>query len=405
MNFKDYIDNLNNLDNCEARVELETFYTFNSSIFKFFKTINFTIEELLVQTNVSAKAKAQLEDILPILIKLRSEILSLEQYTFAIGYKEKVDVAIQYIKDKMVLNEVEDVAHKFYKLLEDNKSALLEAQKKKEDNYNLSPLQKAEKRFYTNGPRGCDLETLRILAEHSKDANLLETIVDTIDEYEKNITDPDDSIVAIIATNHNLKMRTLEFLVDNYEVTHFSIAQLSRVSSNILSKLANTKDVFVKSAVGLNIKTPIEILNKLANDDSYLVRLHVAKNTKSSLELLKKLSYDKDSLVSKAAKENPNYSELKGSTINTNVSTKSGCFIATACYGDYDAPEVIILRKYRDEHLLTNWLGSLFVRFYYAVSPSIARCLEKSDMVKSFIRNYFLRPIVRQIQCKYSNKN
>ena len=74
--------------------------------------------------------------------------------------------------------------------------------------------------------------------------------------------------------------------------------------------------------------------------------------------------------------------------------------VATACYGNYDAPEVLVLRRYRDEQLLTNHWGTLFVKFYYAVSPSLAKRIAKSDKVKNFIRHYFLRPIVNHIQNK-----
>ena len=38
-----------------------------------------------------------------------------------------------------------------------------------------------------------------------------------------------------------------------------------------------------------------------------------------------------------------------------------GCFIATAVYGSYDAPEVIILRKFRDRVLCRNYFGKSFV--------------------------------------------
>ena len=54
---------------------------------------------------------------------------------------------------------------------------------------------------------------------------------------------------------------------------------------------------------------------------------------------------------------------------------EGGCFIATAAYGDYDAPEVLELRKFRDEKLLPYSIGKLLVRTYYIISPSIARWL------------------------------
>ena len=82
-----------------------------------------------------------------------------------------------------------------------------------------------------------------------------------------------------------------------------------------------------------------------------------------------------------------------------------GCFVATACYGSLDAVEVLTLRAYRDEKLLTNWMGTAFVKFYYFVSPPLAKQIAKSDMIRNFIRKYLLSPIVRKINRKSVSSN
>ena len=51
----------------------------------------------------------------------------------------------------------------------------------------------------------------------------------------------------------------------------------------------------------------------------------------------------------------------------------SGCYIATAVYGSYDCPEVWTLRRFRDYTLAKTWYGRLFIRIYYAVSPTIVK--------------------------------
>lgn len=76
---------------------------------------------------------------------------------------------------------------------------------------------------------------------------------------------------------------------------------------------------------------------------------------------------------------------------------KSGCFIATACYDDYNAPEVWLLRQYRDERLNKSLTGRLFIKLYYAVSPGIARQLNKLPKTKLFIRHQLLNRLVNRI--------
>ena len=77
---------------------------------------------------------------------------------------------------------------------------------------------------------------------------------------------------------------------------------------------------------------------------------------------------------------------------------KSGCFVATACYGDYNAEEVLVLREFRDNVLLNSLTGKAFVKFYYFVSPPMAKIIEKSTGLKTFIRNWFLSPIIRNLK-------
>lgn len=77
---------------------------------------------------------------------------------------------------------------------------------------------------------------------------------------------------------------------------------------------------------------------------------------------------------------------------------QGGCFVATACYGDYNSPEVLILRHYRDHKLLKSTFGRVFVEFYYFFSPALAVVIGKSSFLKKGIRKYFLSPIVNKLK-------
>lgn len=75
----------------------------------------------------------------------------------------------------------------------------------------------------------------------------------------------------------------------------------------------------------------------------------------------------------------------------------SKCYIATAVYGSYDAPQVLVLRRFRDEVLSKCLPGRAFIRIYYALSPPVARCLENTGRVNRIVRR-ILDKFIRRLE-------
>jgi tetratricopeptide (TPR) repeat protein len=71
---------------------------------------------------------------------------------------------------------------------------------------------------------------------------------------------------------------------------------------------------------------------------------------------------------------------------------QEGCFVATACYEDYDHPVVMELRRFRDECLDASMAGQAFVRWYYQWSPTFARLVARSRILKVLARVLIVTP-------------
>ncbi|MDD4080376.1 MAG: hypothetical protein PHP02_03050, partial [Eubacteriales bacterium] len=71
---------------------------------------------------------------------------------------------------------------------------------------------------------------------------------------------------------------------------------------------------------------------------------------------------------------------------DTERAKKEGCYIATAVYGNYNHPRVIILRWFRDKTLNTTYFGKRLVVLYYKISPSIVRTCGSSNLFTKSVR-------------------
>jgi tetratricopeptide (TPR) repeat protein len=79
----------------------------------------------------------------------------------------------------------------------------------------------------------------------------------------------------------------------------------------------------------------------------------------------------------------------------TTPEKKKGCYIATAVYGSYDCPEVWTLRRYRDYNLDESILGKLFIKIYYALSPTVIRLFGKTKRFNDFWRKQLDKKVAR----------
>lgn len=91
--------------------------------------------------------------------------------------------------------------------------------------------------------------------------------------------------------------------------------------------------------------------------------------------------------------------KVVNATFDEEGTSKQGCYVATCVYGSYDCPEVWTLRRYRDNTLGKNFFGRMFIRTYYAVSPTIVKLFGKTKWFKKMWKGK-LDKMVKSLQEK-----
>jgi hypothetical protein len=78
--------------------------------------------------------------------------------------------------------------------------------------------------------------------------------------------------------------------------------------------------------------------------------------------------------------------ELESKINEMYLRNKSGCYIATMAYGDYDHHQVKTLRGFRDDVLDKNIFGKYFIKIYYKYSPKLVEKLKDNKPINTIIR-------------------
>ena len=90
-------------------------------------------------------------------------------------------------------------------------------------------------------------------------------------------------------------------------------------------------------------------------------------------EIKKGLPEEKQNVIGEEAIDNP---------------SSGPCYVATAVYGSYDCPEVWTLRRFRDFTLDETWYGRLFIKIYYATSPTFVHYFGNVKTFKALGKKY-----------------
>lgn len=76
------------------------------------------------------------------------------------------------------------------------------------------------------------------------------------------------------------------------------------------------------------------------------------------------------------------------------VPKEKACFIATAALGSAAAPQLVVLRQFRDGCLHSTSLGRLFIAGYYRFSPLIAVTVSRHPRFRVLVRDWLVLPAV-----------
>jgi len=231
----------------------------------------------------------------------------------------------------------------------------------------------------------------------------------------------------VLATNNNSLINKIEELITNLDIVlevitenYNEIVQPNDQVKNISGFKLNVqefindelgKKVFMIDKIEIDEKTwenakisELKDSNKWRKDNfgAWIYKDHFNQSTEFGWQIVTNPIYGTHMASHWQNTENDYKNEnLKCKIVSkgfNNIEYNSGCYIATACYGNSNAIEVVKLRGYRDNKLSKSLFGRVFIKIYYFLSPSIAKKLQNKRRLNSFIRKQLLNKIVNRIQ-------
>lgn len=155
-------------------------------------------------------------------------------------------------------------------------------------------------------------------------------------------------------------------------------------------------DILAMSVVGI-IRFPINYAKLMTMASDFKNSLNTSEMIKIKRNITESI-WTLDNLSQLKVSPNVKFqiSNLKetAKVLDKKFNPSSGCYIATYVYGDYDAPEVIKLRLFRDSFLIKYWAGKHFVNLYYFISPKIISGFGNNKLFKNVSKRFLDRIII-----------
>jgi hypothetical protein len=142
-------------------------------------------------------------------------------------------------------------------------------------------------------------------------------------------------------------------------------------------------------------------------DISENIRSRTVKGNLYKINVIDNIEIQHQIIFSSPDEKNMSYltDEFVEKHFTRNMPSKGGgCFIATECYNGYNSKEVQAFKYYRDHVLQYSAIGLLFIRFYYLISPEIARVISKKPLIKKILRkilNKLYNTIINKYRVEY----
>lgn len=213
----------------------------------------------------------------------------------------------------------------------------------------------------------------------------------TLEEMKHREIDKAIAILSSIREAYNTACKQIDAEVEKLQYLDFTGMRIPRtdvsINWNKVEKMKasclnwNKVVEVVSDGISINDVETIQRCSNQAKVSEYksLVDFLIGKLGPIQINQIKHICYWKDVRAAQAKST----AKQVGKTIST---ATDGCYIATMAYGNYDHPQVIELRTFRDEFLSKSYLGRNFIKLYYKYSPLLVEKLKDKTKTNDIIR-------------------
>jgi hypothetical protein len=212
-----------------------------------------------------------------------------------------------------------------------------------------------------------------------------------------------------------LKLKNFQNTVDSIENARAFVlsckTKLQRIKTTLGSSdeyYINISSIVVSNTLGMIIQVVNDAQSGIENNRSkVLLLVSIVSDAVALMNFLDSMEMDDDirrkftenkiTINSMNAQLEPIRRQMRGGGSDTSGGT--GCYIATMAYGDYNHPQVLHLRTFRDDFLGKSLFGRTFIKIYYRYSPFFVEKLKNETEINEMIR-LILDQIIKIIRKK-----